>query len=246
MSAWFRFASLRSLVLGRARSLDDTGLFHKVSLIALFAWVGLGADGLSSSCYGPEETFKALGGHVHLSLFVALASVLTIVVICASYSQIIALFPAGGGGYLVASKLLSPAAGVVSGSALLIDYVLTITISVASGADACFSLLPPDWMAWKLPFSLAAVTLLTVLNLRGVRESVLLWVPVFFVFVATHAFAILYALVTHGPALPAVAAATVHEVRSVSGEIGWVALIAVLLRAYSMGAASSGAGSRTD
>ena len=113
--------SFKTLLLGRARSLGEQDLFHKLSIIAVFAWVGLGADGLSSSCYGPEETFKALGANVHLSLFVALASVVTIVAICASYSQIIELFPTGGGGYLVASKLLSPAAGVVSGSALLID-----------------------------------------------------------------------------------------------------------------------------
>jgi len=230
------FGSLKSLAVGRARSLGDRDLFHKVSLIALFAWVGLGADGLSSSCYGPEETFRTLGGHPHLAIFVAFASVLTITAICASYSQIIALFPTGGGGYLVASKLLSPAAGVVSGSALLIDYVLTITISVASGADALFSLLPVEWLAWKLPFSLAGVAGLSVLNLRGVRESVLLWVPVFFVFVGTHAFAILYALFSHGPLLGSVAAATVHEVRTVSGELGWIGLFALLLKAYSMGA----------
>src|SRR4051812_26081567 len=112
--------ALRALLVGRARSLADRDLFHKVSLIAVFAWVGLGADGLSSSCYGPEETFKTLGAHPHLAVFVALASVVTIIAICASYAQIIELFPSGGGGYLVASKLLSPAAGVVSGSALLI------------------------------------------------------------------------------------------------------------------------------
>ena len=228
--------SLKSIFVGRARSLTDRDLFHKVSLVALFAWVGLGADGLSSSCYGPEETFRTLGTHPHLAVFVALASVITITAICASYSQIISLFPTGGGGYLVASKLLSPAAGVVSGSALLIDYVLTITISVASGADALFSLLPPEWLAWKLPFALAGVTGLTILNLRGVRESVVIWVPVFFVFVGTHAFAILYALFTHGPQLGGVATATVHEVRTVSSELGWFGLFAILLKAYSMGA----------
>lgn len=227
---------LRNIFVGRARSLNEPGLFHKVSLIAVFAWVGLGADGLSSSCYGPEETFKALGGNVHLSLFVALASVITIIAICASYSQIIALFPTGGGGYLVASKLLSPAAGVVSGSALLIDYVLTITISVASGADALFSLFSPEWQTWKLSFAFAGVAGLTLLNLRGVRESVLLWVPVFFIFVGTHAFAILYALATHATGLGGVAAATAHEVHTVSSEVGWLGLGAVLLRAYSMGA----------
>jgi amino acid transporter len=228
--------SLKTLLLGRARSLADRNLFHQVSLIAVFAWVGLGSDGLSSSCYGPEETFRALGAHPHLAIFVALASVLTIVAICASYSQIISLFPNGGGGYLVASKLLSPAAGVVSGSALLIDYVLTITISVASGADALFSLLPPEWLVWKLPFAVAGVVGLTLINLRGVKESVLLFVPVFSVFVVTHAFVILYALLHHAPELGGVAAATVHDVKLVSSEVGWLGLAALLLKAYSMGA----------
>lgn len=228
--------SIRSVFLGHARSLTDKNLFHKISLIAVFAWVGLGADGLSSSCYGPEETFKTLGANPHLALFVALASVITILAICASYSQIIALFPSGGGGYLVASKLLSPAAGVVSGSALLIDYVLTITISVASGTDALFSLLPPESLGWKLPFAFAGVAGLTLLNLRGVRESVMLWVPVFFVFVGTHAFAILYAIGTHASGLGGVAAATAREVHTVSSQLGWFGLLAVLLKAYSMGA----------
>lgn len=236
MTASTFFGSLKSLVIGRARSLADRDLFHKVSLVAVFAWVGLGADGLSSSCYGPEETFRALGSHPSLAVFVALASVITIAAICASYSQIIALFPTGGGGYLVASKLLSPAAGVVSGSALLIDYVLTITISVASGADALFSLLPAAWLGWKLPFALAGVTGLTLINLRGVRESVLFWVPVFFVFIATHGFALLYAVATHAPQLGAVVTDTARDVRLAHTELGWIGLLVVLLRAYSVGA----------
>jgi amino acid transporter len=230
--------SLKSILFGRARSLGDNDLFHKVSLIAVFAWVGLGADGLSSSCYGPEEMFRALGHNTHLSLFVALASVITIVAICASYSQIISLFPSGGGGYLVASKLLSPSAGVVSGCALLVDYVLTITISVASGADALFSL--PVVQAythpWKLPFELAALIGLSMINLRGVKESVLIWVPIFFVFVGTHAVAIIYALVAHGAALGGVATATLQEVHGVTAQVGWFGLLALLLKAYSMGA----------
>src|SRR5471032_171795 len=132
------FGFLKNAVIGRAHNLSDKKIFHNMSLVALLAWVGLGADGLSSSCYGPEAAFLALKGHTYLSLFVAAASVLTIVVICASYSQIIELFPTGGGGYLVASKLLSPTVGVVSGCALIGDYTLTIAISVASGGDALF------------------------------------------------------------------------------------------------------------
>jgi len=227
---------IKTLLFGRARSLGDSDLFHKVSLIAVFAWVGLGADGLSSSCYGPEESFKVMGANIHLSLFVALMCVITIVAICASYSQIIALFPSGGGGYLVASKLLSPAAGVVSGSALLVDYVLTVTISVASGGDALFSLFPEFWQPWKLPFEIAGVLFLTFLNLRGVKESVLVWVPIFFIFVGTHIVVIGASIGTHLGGLGTMAAATVHEVHSVSSKAGWFALIAILLKSYSMGA----------
>jgi amino acid transporter len=102
---------LKNVVIGRARNLSDRNIFHHLSLAAVLAWVGLGADGLSSSCYGPEAAYLALAGHPHLSLFVAIAVVLTITVICLSYSQIIELFPSGGGGYLVASKLLSPQPG---------------------------------------------------------------------------------------------------------------------------------------
>jgi amino acid transporter len=229
-------AFLKALFIGRARDLSDHRLFHKVSLVAVLAWVGLGADGLSSSCYGPEETFKVLGAHHALSIFVALAGVVTIGVICASYRQVIELFPSGGGGYLVASKLLSPAAGVVSGSALLVDYVLTITISVASGADALFSVLPPSWHVWKLPFACAGVGFLSWLNLRGVKESVMLCVPVFFLFVATHAAAILIAIFSHAGDLPVIVGETVHNVQSAHTELGLLGLLTLLLKAYSMGA----------
>jgi amino acid transporter len=229
-------SSLKSLLIGRARDLSDHRLFHKLSLVAVLAWVGLGADGLSSSCYGPEETFKALGAHPSLSVFVAIACVLTIGIICASYRQVIELFPSGGGGYLVASKLLSPGAGVVSGSALLVDYVLTITISVASGADALFSVLPAEYQMWKLPFACLGVGFLTLLNLRGVKESVMLWVPVFFVFVGTHAAAILIGIFSHAGDLPGIAQRTVQDVNAAHTELGWLGLLALLLKAYSMGA----------
>jgi amino acid transporter len=157
-------------------------------------------------------------------------------VIAASYSQIIELFPTGGGGYLVASKLLSPTVGMVSGSALLIDYVLTITISVASGADALFSFLPPAWHPFKLTFALAGVLLLTVMNMRGVKESVLPLVPIFLTFVITHAFIIGYALVSHAGNFSALVDATGAEVARSRAELGMSGMIFLLLRAYSMGA----------
>ena len=227
---------LKTLIIGGKHDIEDTSLFHKLSLIAFFAWVGLGADGLSSSCYGPEETFLALGTHLHLSVFVALMSGLTVLIIATSYAQIIELFPTGGGGYLVASKLLSPKAGMVSGSALLIDYVLTITISVASGADALFSFLPPAWMTYKLVFALFGVLLLTVMNMRGVKESVLPLVPIFLIFAVTHAFIIGYAVISHAGQFGELVSTTRMEVARSHAELGMGGMIFLLLRAYSMGA----------
>src|ERR1700682_5661179 len=112
------------LIIGKPRDVREPHIFHSLSLVAFLAWVGLGSDGLSSSCYGPEEAFLALGTHQYLAVFLALLMAMTVFIISASYSQTIDRFPAGGGGYLVATKLLGTYPGLVSGCALIVDYVL--------------------------------------------------------------------------------------------------------------------------
>ena len=232
------FGWIKRLILGGARSPTDKSVFHQISLIAFFAWVGLGADGLSSSCYGPQGAFEVLHGHMYLGVFVAIATALTVLIISYSYSQIVELFPTGGGGYLVASKLLSPAAGMVSGCALLIDYVLTISLSIAAGADALFSFLPENMGEYKLAFTVLGVAGLTVMNLRGVRETVLPLVPIFLVFVVTHAFAIVYSFMVEtrpiGEAFNEVHTGLAHDAGA--GGLGLLGMTILLLRAYSMGA----------
>jgi amino acid transporter len=230
------FSWLKKVIIGGARDIYDPRIFHNVSLIAFFAWVGLGADGLSSSSYGPEEAFVALLSHPHLALFVALASAMTVFIISTSYSQIIELFPTGGGGYLVASKLLSPKAGMVSGCALLIDYVLTITISIAAGADYIFSFLPAAWLPYKLYFAFLALLFMTLMNMRGVKESVIPLVPLFTIFILTHVFFIVYAVVSNSGHFPAMMAATRADVHNTRSAIGTFGMLFVILRAYSMGA----------
>src|SRR5712664_2468808 len=107
--------TLSRVLIGPARDLRGPRLFHSLSLIAFLAWIGLGSDGLSSSCYGPEQAFIALGSDRYLTILLALIMATTVFVISVSYSQIIDLFPSGGGGYLVASKLLGRYPGLVSG-----------------------------------------------------------------------------------------------------------------------------------
>jgi amino acid transporter len=223
------------LIVGAPHNLDDPRIFHHLSLVAFLAWVGLGADGLSSSAYGPEEAYKALGTHTHLALILFAMTAFTIAMISIAYSNLIEHFPGGGGGYLVASKLLGRRVGVVSGCALLVDYVLTITVSVASACDQLWSLLPVAWTPWKLPVEFLALGLLILLNLRGVKESVTILAPIFILFIVTHAFAILYAIGSHATALPTVVHGAAADFRSSVSSLGLGAILLILLRAYSLG-----------
>ena len=234
---------LKELLFGKPRDPTDPGVFHKMSLVAFLAWVGLGADGLSSSSYGPDEAFRAIAGHEYLALYLALLMAVTVGLISFSYSLLLEHFPSGGGGYVVATKLLGPKAGVVSGSALVVDYVLTVTVSVASGVDAIFSFLPVAWVPYKVPADLAILGLLLVLNLRGVKESIKILLPIFIVFLATHLLLILYGVLSHLGALPEVFSAAHHQMSADvstmtwrgSAGLGWIALLLIFLRAYSLG-----------
>jgi amino acid transporter len=226
---------IRRLLFGPPKDVKDPDAFHKLSLVALLAWVGLGADGLSSSAYGPDEAFRALGEHRGLAFFLAIATAATVFIISYGYSHIIEQFPSGGGGYVVASKLLSPHVGVVSGSALLVDYVLTITISIASGADAIFSFLPPGAQELKVPVSAAGIALLTVLNVRGVKESVSALVPIFGLFVVTHALMLIAAVGGHLGDVVQVSGEVRHDVARTTATLGAFGALKLFVHAYSMG-----------
>ena len=229
-------ASLRRKILGAPRDVFDPKTYHHISLIAFLAWVGLGADGLSSSAYGPEESFRALGQYQFLAIGLALAIAFTVFIISYAYSRIIEHFPFGGGGYVVATKLLGPRFGVVSGSALLVDYVLTVSVSVAAAADATFSFLPPSWHVWKLSLEFVAIAALMVLNLRGVKESVTILAPIFVVFLITHAILLLGVIIGRGGELPQVAQEVHAGYRHGLATLGLGGLAALFIRAYSMGA----------
>jgi amino acid transporter len=233
MKPWDRF---KKIVLGDEKNVRDPRIFHRLSLIAFFAWVGLGADGLSSANYGPPEAFLSLGDHRHLALYLAIMTALTVITISASYSQIIELFPTGGGGYVVATKLLGPIFGLVSGCALVVDYMLTISISISSGVEAVLSFLPPALFGYKLTFILLITLLLVLLNLRGVKESVATLTPIFLFFFVSHVGLILYGIFSHVSATPTLFADTIRETRQGIQQLGFGAMAFILLRGYSLGA----------
>lgn len=226
---------LRTFLFGAPKQLKDPSLFHKISLIPILAWIGLGADGLSSSAYGPEEAFRALGNSTYLALLLGLATAVTVFIISYTYCRIIEHFPYGGGGYMVATHMLGEKAGVVSGAALLVDYVLTITVSIASCADAIFSYLPLEFHAYKLIFSSFLILLLIILNIRGVKESIAFLAPIFVIFILSHMVMLLDGVFTHtdkfGPLMNSFQANLSNDLSSIGG----VGILLLVLHAYSLG-----------
>ncbi|MBI5325004.1 MAG: APC family permease [Ignavibacteriae bacterium] len=222
-------------LFGKPRDLNDPGIFHKLALIPFFAWIGLGADGLSSSAYGPEEAFRTIGTHFYLAIFLALATAFTIIIISYAYSKIIEHFPHGGGGYIVATHMLGERAGVVSGSALVIDYILTITVSIASCSDAIFSYLPIEYQKYKIIFAAILIIILTILNIRGVKESISILAPIFIIFVLTHVFMLGYGITSHFWELKPVMANVHSNFTNDIGTIGFLGIFLIFIRAYSLG-----------
>jgi amino acid transporter len=226
---------IKRTIIGAPRDIKDPSLFHKLALIPILAWIGLGADGLSSASYGPEEAFKVLGKHTYLALALAVASALTIFIISYAYSRIIEYFPSGGGGYIVATHTLGEKAGVLSGSALLVDYMLTITVSIVACGDAIFSFFPAAALPFKTPFEIMAILFLVVINLRGIKESVTMLAPIFILFVLTHIVLIGYGILRHVPEIGAVAANVRTGFQSGLTTIGLGGMALLFLRAFSLG-----------
>ncbi len=226
---------IRNFLFGNPRDPFDKETRRSISLVAFFAWVGLGADGISSSCYGPEEAFLALASHQSLAIYLAIATAITVFIISYAYTQVIELFPNGGGGYRVATKLLGKHAGLVSGSALIIDYVLTISISVASGVDAIFSFLPPYLQQGKLVLALLLVVLLAFLNLRGMKESIKFLLPIFLGFIITHFSLVVYGIISHHSGLSQLVPQAIAETKEVGDSMGWIFALSLFLKAFSMG-----------
>lgn len=226
---------LKEIVIGSARDPLDKETRKHISLVAFMAWIGLGADGISSSCYGPEEAYVALGINKELAIYLAIATAITIFIISYAYTQVIELFPNGGGGYRVATRLLGKYAGLVSGSALIIDYVLTISISISSGIDALFSFLPSHWQSAKLATAIIMVILLAALNLRGMKESIKFLMPIFLGFMVTHVFLILYGIIAHHYGIDKLIPQAVQKTSDLSESAGLIFVISIFLKAFSIG-----------
>jgi amino acid transporter len=167
--AW---ANVRRVLIGRrlATAEEHSERVSKRIGLAIFA-----SDNISSSAYATEETMRVLalagiGAVAALTLPLTVAIVIVLAIVVLSYVQVIKAYPSGGGSYVVAKENLGVVPGLVAGSALLVDYFLTVSVSVAAGVAAVTSAFP-DLHAVRVTFAIALVLLLTIGNLRGIREA---------------------------------------------------------------------------
>nr|WP_231578602.1 amino acid permease [Geobacillus kaustophilus] len=164
-------ASLKRLLIGEP--METKQLKHeklpKWKALAVFS-----SDALSSVAYATEEillVLALLGTSVFFySLPIAVAILVLLLLVTLSYRQIIYAFPSGGGAYVVARDHLGTKISLVAGAALMIDYILTVAVSISSGVAALTSAFPA-LLPWKVELAVALVLLLMVLNLRGITES---------------------------------------------------------------------------
>ncbi len=158
----------------------------KVKSLAVFS-----SDALSSVAYATEEILLVLilasTGAIPMAGPIAIGIAVLLFIVALSYNQTIHAYPTGGGSYIVAKDNLGVYPGLLAGAALLIDYVLTVAVSVSSGIAAVMSVLP-QLETWRVPMAVFAVLLIAVANLRGLRESsTLFMVPTYLFIVSIYA-----------------------------------------------------------
>jgi amino acid transporter len=209
----------------------DEQLLPKKMALPIFA-----SDALSSVAYAPQELLMILliGGTALLTLspWVAVAVVVLLVVVVLSYRQLIKAYPSGGGDYEVASKNLGEIPGVVVAAALLVDYVLTVAVSVASGVDNIISALP-ELNPFRVEIAVGFVILIVLVNLRGVREASSVFAIPTYLFVGSVAVMIVVGLARTLAGDAPVASSQQYDVQAES--LTQAALILLVLRAFSSG-----------
>nr|WP_225610559.1 APC family permease [Streptomyces sp. H28] len=198
------------------------------------------SDPLSSVAYATQEILLVLtlGGlaYLYLAPWAAAAVVVLLAVVVVSYRQVVRAYPSGGGSYAVASRNLGPGAGLVVASALMVDYVMTVAVSVAAGVDNIISAVPALG-PYRVAVNLGFVALLTAMNLRGVRESGRLFAVPAYLFIAGVLSMVVIGLLQTAFGRAPVAESAGWQVHAESGEAGLtgLALALLALRAFASG-----------
>ena len=225
-------ADLKRLFIGKPLKSAENDE-HKLSRFAALAL--LSSDALSSIAYGTEQIVVVLvtlsAAAIWYSLPIAAFVIILLISLTLSYRQIIHAYPHGGGAYVVSSENLGRNAGLLAGGSLLVDYMLIVAVSVSAGAEAIISAIPALY-GHQVAISIGIVILITLMNLRGLRESAsFLMLPVYsFIAIITLLIVVgLFKIVTGAQPLNATA---------LPGAVVPGISIALVLRAFSSGSSS--------
>lgn len=221
----------KRLLIGRP--IPTTQAVHE-RLTKVKALAVLSSDAISSVAYGPEAALLVLAaagsGALQINLPISLIIFLLLVIVTLSYRQTIFAYPSGGGSYIVASDNLGRGPGLTAAAALMIDYVLTVAVSIASGVAALTSAVP-ELTPYAVPLGLAFIAILAFGNLRGIRESGALFAAPTYLFIVSLMILVGIGLarvfVFHDPAATGVPRETVPGIESVG--------ILLILKAFSSG-----------
>lgn len=228
---------IKRLALGRALRSEQQReqLLPKWMALPIFA-----SDPLSSVAYATQEILLVLTlaglAYVHLASWVAGAVGALLVVVVVSYRQVVNAYPGGGGSYAVASKNFGPSVGLVVAAALLVDYVMTVAVSIASGVDNIISAFP-GLHEHRVGVAVGCVALLAMMNLRGVRESGRSFALPTYLFIGAVLAMCAIGLFRWIAGDPPVAESAAGDIRPEVGyeQITGLTLLALLLRAFSSG-----------
>jgi amino acid transporter len=228
---------VKRVIIGRPMSSEHAthALLPKRLALPIFA-----SDPLSSVAYATQEILLVLtlGGtaFLYLAPWVAAAVVVLLTAVVLSYRQLVRAYPTGGGDYEVASTNIGRQAGVVVASALLVDYVMTVAVSVSSGVDNIISA-APSLHPHRLLLALVFVAVLAAINLRGVREAGLAFAAPTYLFTAGVFIMIITGLIRVAVGSRPVAESADYGVKVAPGygSLGLLALIFLTLRAFSSG-----------
>src|SRR6266496_1644739 len=226
---------LKRLVLGRPFRSDTLGetLLPKWLALPIFA-----SDPLSSVAYATQEILLILsiGGLAYLTLapWIGLAVAVLLTVVVVSYRQVVRAYPSGGGSYEVASRNLGSSAGLVVAGALMVDYIMTVAVSVASGVDNIISAVP-ELNDYRILLDIGFIVVLMAMNLRGIRESGRTFAIPTYLFIGGVMLMIVLGfsqlVAGHAP----VAESASYDIRPEQVGLTGLALVFLLLRSFSSG-----------
>lgn len=231
-------SKIREILSANASGLPHFQRPPLLARVVLAACLGLGAATLSTASITPDQIYSNAATRMQIAFFLVLAAGGAVFFIALAYSQIIALFPAGGSGYRIAGRLLGGRAALIAGAALFLNYVVMIDVAIMAAVEMLSSLLPLTWQLNKLWLGVFCLALLVTLNLRDIRVSALLLILVALAFAATHLSLILYGIVAHANGFSILVFSAPSHADVLIAQLGWSGVIGVLVPAFALGGVS--------